>query len=115
MKQGKPVAGGVILRSSRSVRRRNRRQVEDLPGSGLNFLRIDQAIAPNPDGVVCIGKVRQEVAACVVGDDDLGEFRRKVRSFRDDPDAGLRSVRAGDGPAEVISVDGDPSRGLAPR
>ena len=52
------------------------------------------------------------IAALIVGDDDLGELGRQVVGLRDHPDAGFRSVRAGDDAADIVAVDRDGAGGL---
>ena len=118
-----PVDRRIIVRRRRLVRRRHRREIELLAGLAAHLRRIDQPVAAHPDLVVGVRKVGDDVAALVVGDDDLGVAGRQIGGLRDHPDAGLRSVRAGDHAADVVVVDGDgglrpqlaPARPRAPR
>ena len=108
LQQREPVDRRVIMRRRRLVRRRHRGQIDLLAGLGAQFWRIHQPVTADPDLVVHLRRqVGDHVAALVVGDDDLGEFRRQLRGFRDHPDAGLGPVRTAHHPADVVIVDGN--------
>src|SRR5262249_33617541 len=87
------------------VARRIRREIELLAGLAAHLRRVHEPIAAHPDLVVRIRQVRDDVAAAIVGDDDLGILGRQLGRFRDHPDAGLRPIRAGHYAADVIVVD----------
>jgi hypothetical protein len=101
-----PVDRGVVLRRSARVRRDGRRQVERPPRGAPHLRGVDEAVAAHPDVVVRGGKVGEQVAPLVVGDDDLGVPGRELRRLRHDPDARLRPARPGDDAADVVAVDG---------
>src|SRR5262249_31053953 len=52
--------------------------------------------AANPNGVVGLRQVRNQVAPLIVGDDDLGVPGLEIRGFRNHPDTRLGSVPSGD-------------------
>src|SRR5439155_22763627 len=56
--------------------------------------------------VVRLGKIGNQETPAIVGDDELGEFRRKVVGFGHDPAAALRTVRAVDDAADVAGAAG---------
>ena len=58
----------------------DRRQVQRLAGRRLHLRRIDQPVAAHPDVVVRLRQVGQQVAAAIVGDDDLDELASAGRS-----------------------------------
>ena len=69
--------------------------------------------------VAFAGRSGSRYRPAIVGDDDLAELRRRVRGFRDHPDAGLGPARARDHAGDVVGVDRDrrggaTSRGLLP-
>ena len=72
--QREPVAGRIVLRRRARVRRDDGRQVQRLARRRLHLRRIDQAVAAHPDVVVGLRQVGQQVAAAIVGDDDLDEL-----------------------------------------
>ena len=82
----------IVTRRSSSVGRAPRRQPELRTGPGTHTLRIDQPIAAHEDLVGGRRKVRHDVAAALVGDDDADETSGKLARLRDHPDAGLRSI-----------------------
>ena len=102
-----PVDRRIILRRRRGIRRRHRRQIEHLARRRLHLRRIDEPVAAHPDVVIRLRQIGHHVAALIVGDDDLGEFGGQVGRFRDHPDAGFRSLGAGDHAAEVGVADAD--------
>ena len=104
---------GRIVFSSRSCgRRRDGFEVEDLPGYSSNFRRIDQPVAAHPYTVIGFGQIGDDVAPLIVGDYDLGELGGQVGGFRDHPDAGFRTVSAGDHAADVVVVDANRCAGF---
>ena len=106
--QREPVDRRIIMRRGRLVRRRHRRQIDLLAGLGAQSWRIHQPVAAHPDLVVHIRRqVGDHIAALVVGDDDLGEFRRQFRRLRDHPDAGFGPGRTAHHAADVVIVDGN--------
>ena len=56
--------------------------------------RIDETVAAHPDLVIGLRQVGNDIAAFIVGDDDLGEAGRQIGGLGDDPDAGLRLLSA---------------------
>ena len=84
-----PVDRRIILRGLRLVRRRHGGQIELLAGLALHLRRIDEAVAAHPDVVVGFRQIGDDVAALIVGDDDLDVAHRQIAGFRDHPDAGL--------------------------
>ena len=102
-----PVDRRIILRRRPLVGRRHRREIELLAGLGAHLRRVHQPIAAHPDLIVRIRQVRDDVAALIVGDDDLGIFGRQLGRLRDDPDPGFRAARTGDHAADVVIVDRD--------
>ena len=108
LQQREPVDRRVIMRRRRLVRRRHRGEIDLLAGLGAQFGRIHQPVTADPDLVVHLRRqVGDHVAALVVGDDDLGEFRRQFGGLRDHPHAGFRPVRTAHHAADVVVVDGD--------
>ena len=103
--QREPVAGGIVLGRRARIRRRDRRQVQGLARRRLHLRRVDQAVAADPDVVGGFRQIGEQVAAAIVGDDDLDELRRQIGRFRDHPDAGLGSLRGRDDAADVVGVD----------
>ena len=103
-----PVDRRVIMGRRRIVRRRNRREIDLLAGLGAQLGRIHEPVAADPDGVVHVRRqVRDHVASLIVGDDDLGEFRRQLVGLRDHPDASLRPVWSEHHAADIVIVDCD--------
>ena len=109
--QRKPVAGRIVFRGRAWIRRDNRRQVHRLAGRHLYFGGVHQTVAAHPDGVARARKIGQQVAPAIVGDHDLDELRRKILRLRDDPDACLRPVCAGDEATDIVGVDGNRAAG----
>ena len=89
-----PVDRRVVLRGFRLVRRRHRGQIELLAGLALHLRRVDEAVAAHPDVVIGLRQIGDDVAALVVGDDDLDVAHRQIARFRDHPDAGLGTAGA---------------------
>ena len=102
-----PVDRRVVLRGFRRIGGRHRGQIELLAGLALHLRRIDEAVAAHPDVVIGLRQVRDDVAALIVGDDDLDVAHRQIARFRDHPDAGLRTTGAFHHAADVVVVDGD--------
>ena len=101
-----PVDRRIVFRRRRLVRRRHRGQIELLAGLALHLRRVDEAVAAHPDVVVGLRQIGDDVAALIVGDDDLDVAHRQVARFRDHPDAGLRTLRPAHDAADVVVVDG---------
>ena len=78
-----------------------RGQIEVLAERDIHSRGVDESVAAHPDLVVRLRQIGNEVAPGIVGDDDLGEFGRQIGGLCDDPNAGLRPVRAGDDAANV--------------
>ena len=107
VEQRHPVGRGVVLRGRLRVWRDDRREIQQLARRRLHPLRIDEAISADPDVVVRLRQIGNQVAAAVVRNDDLRQARRQLACFRDHPDARLGSFRARDDAADVVVVDGD--------
>ena len=107
LEHGVPVDGRVIFRRGGRIRRHHRFQIYDLARYGSSPGRIHQPVASHPDAVRRLRKVGHHVAAPIVGDHDLDEFREQVGRLGDHPHAGLGSVRARDHAADIVVVDAD--------
>ena len=105
-----PVHAGIMLRVGGGGGRRLDLEVDGLARARFDLLAVGQAIAANPDLVVCIRQFRNDEAALIVGDDDLGIFGRQILGLGDDPDAGLRALVADHLPADVVGGDIDLGR-----
>ena len=82
-------------------------RLSGFPRLRRHLLGIHQAIAAHPDPVAGFWQVGDDVAAPLVGDDDLGEAGAEITGLGDDPDPGLRAKPAGDGPADRLVVNRD--------
>ena len=102
----------VVLGRRRGRRRRHRGEIEDFSGRRAHLRRIDQAVAAHPDAVGGLRQFRQDVAALIVGDDDLGELGGQIGGFRDHPDAGLGALGAAHDAAEIAVADRDTAGAL---
>ena len=102
-----PVDRRIILRRRPLVGRRHRREIELLAGLGAHLRRVYQPKTAHPNLVVRVRQVRNDVAALIVRDDDLGILGRQLGRLRDYPDAGFRPARTGDHAADVVIVDRD--------
>ncbi len=100
-----PVIGWVVLRGSRGAGRNDGGEGNGVAGRRFDRLGVHQAVASDPDLVGGLRQLRQQVAAGVVGDDDLAELRGQIGGFRDHPHAGFRALRIGDHAADVVGVD----------
>ncbi len=100
-----PVDTGIILGRGGGVGRGHRAEVQQMARRALLLRRIDQAIAPHPDAVICLRQVRHEIAPAIIGDHDLGEFGREIRRLGDHPDPGLGSVQSADDAAQIARAD----------
>ena len=107
LQQRKPVNRRIVLRRRSGIRCRHRGQVQHSAGRRLNFGRVHQAVAAHPNHVICSGKIRDNVSSSIVCNDDLGEFGRTVGCFRDNPDAGLRTIRSGHRANNIVAADAD--------
>ena len=102
-----PVHGGIVLRRRGQARCDNRGQVQELARVAGDLVGIHKAVAADPDAVVGIWQVGDDVSAALVGDNHLGEAGAEVPRLGDDPDAGLGSETAGYDPADRFVVDRD--------
>jgi hypothetical protein len=100
-----PIDGRVVLRSLRGSPRWNRRDVYLSSRRRRRLVAVDETVAAGPDLVIRGGKIRDDVAPLIVGDDDLDVANLKVARFRDDPDARLGSIRPRDDAADVVGID----------
>src|SRR5262245_29595436 len=71
-----PVPGWIVLSRFGRTGRGERGEIESLAGRGLNLFGIDETIAADPHVVICFGKIRDQVASPVIGNDRFVEFRR---------------------------------------
>ena len=100
-----PVERRIILRRRLGVRRGHRLQIDDLARRALDLGGVDERIAAHPD---IVGRGRQfgdDIAAALIGHDDLGEFGRQPGRLGDDPGAGFGSLRPGHDAADRLLVD----------
>ena len=102
-----PIHTWIVFGRCGGRRRRYRGQVQVLSWRRLHFGRIDKPIAAHPNVVGCFRKLRNNIAATVIGDHGLGEPGRKVGGFRDDPYARFRPVPAGNHAAQIRAADRD--------
>ena len=105
LEHGEPIDGGIVFRRGRRIRRRHRRQVHDLAARALDLRRIDEPVAAHPHAVGGLRQIGDHVAPLIIRDHDLGESGAQLGRLRDHPDAGFRSILAGDDPADVVVVD----------
>ena len=71
----------------------------------FTFGRIDEAIAAHPDVVIRFRELGNNVAALIVGDDDLAISGGQIFRFRDHPYARFGALRAGDHAADIVGDD----------
>jgi len=107
LEQRVPIDRRVVFRRRGCTRCRHRGQIENLAWRGRRLGGIDEPVAANPDAVIGPRKLRQQIAAALVGDDDLDELGGKFRGFGDHPHPGFRAVGAGDFPAKIALPDLD--------
>ena len=100
-----PIDARIIRRRRRAVRRLHRFEIEKLARLRFHLGRIDQAIAAHPDVVGAFGQIGKDIAALVVGRDDLDVFGRQIARLGDHPYAGLGALRAGDHAADIVGID----------
>ena len=110
LQQRVPVDRRIIMRRRGLVRRDHGGEIERLARNPAHFGRVDKPIAAHPDAVIRLRQIGQDVAAAIVGGDDLDEAGRQIGGFRDHPDTGLGPMRAGDHAADVVRVDLDRRR-----
>src|SRR5262249_20222440 len=79
----------VVFGRGFRVGRDHRFQVELGAGRSLHLGRVDQAVPAHPHAVVRFRELGNEIAAAVVGDDDLGVLGRQVGGLGDYPYTGL--------------------------
>src|SRR5262249_41788479 len=94
----------------RVVRGRHSIEIEDPSGRGLDLGRVDETIAAHPD---VVGRLRQfgdDIAALIVGDDDLYKLGGQFGRRGDHPDARLRTRGAPHDAAEIAVTDRDAGR-----
>ena len=94
---GKPIERRIILRCCGRTGRQHR----------SNLGRIDQPVAAYPNAVFGAGEVGDKIEPLFIGDHDLDKLGGQVGRFCDHPDAGLRSIAAGDHPAQIVIVNAD--------
>ena len=98
---------GVVCRGHGS-------QVDVLAGDGVDFRRIDEAVAAHPNLVFGFRQVGQDVAALVVGHHDLGVTGGEIVGLRDHPDARFRTVRPRDHAADIVGFDANGALSVEP-
>ena len=96
VQHGEPVDGRINLRRSGRIGRRNRCEIDDLARLSARLGQIDETVTANPDVVVRLGKIRDQVTPLIIGHDDLGELCGKIGRLRDHPDPGFRPARPRD-------------------
>ena len=87
-------------------RERRRLQIDRLARRALHLWPVNQAVAARPQRVIRFWQIGDQIAAPIVGDDDLGIPGRQIHRLGNDPDAGFRTVGAGDGAANLVVLDG---------
>src|SRR5262249_50070541 len=65
----------------------------------------DQTVSADPNVIVCLWQLRNDVAAEVIGNDHLREFGRKVGRFRYDPHPRFWLACAGDQTTNICLAD----------
>ncbi len=105
LEHGEPVDGRVVRRRRGGARRHDRAQVDDLAARALDLRRIGQPVAPHPQTVGGLRQAGDHVPPVIVRDHDPGESGAELGRFRDDPDAGFRSILAGDHAADIAAAD----------
>ena len=103
--QREPVPCRVVLRGGVRIRRHHGREVHRLAWSRIDLGGIHESVPPDPDAVGRLGQIGNQIPAAIVGDHDLGEARRQLSRFRDDPDAGLGPFRSAHDAANVVAVN----------
>ena len=104
--QRKPIPRGEVLCCRARTGSDNGGEVERVARIRRHFWRIDQTVATHPHAIPRLGEGRDQVAAAIVGDDDLHELCREVACLRNHPDASLRAVSATHDAADVVGVYG---------
>ena len=102
-----PIDRRIILRCGGFVGSDHGGEIQMLAGFSHHFRAIHQSIAADPDAVGRFGQFGNEVTATIVGDDNLDVSHRQIARFGDHPDAGFRTIGAGDHATDVIAIDGD--------
>src|SRR5262249_55508034 len=69
---------------------------------------VYQTIPPDPDVVLGLGQVRQDIAPPIIADNNLDVSHRKVTCLSDYPDTGLWSIRTGAPTADIVGINGHP-------
>ena len=106
-----PIDRRIVFRGRGRARRRRGVQVDVPAGFGLHLRRIDETVAANPHTVFRLRQIGYQVTPMVVGDDDLGEFGRKIGRLGDNPDTCFRSGWTGNHAAKVAVADPDLRQG----
>jgi hypothetical protein len=100
-----PVKRRIILRRGLAIRRGRGGQVYRLARRTLHLGAVDKTVSARPQRVIRLRQAGNEVAALVVGDDDLRIAGRQIGGLGDHPDTGFRAARAGDDAADLIVLD----------
>ena len=80
-------------------------EIVSLAGTARDLLRVGKSVAPDPDLIIGIRKIRHNVTALVVRDDDLGVTRIEFVGLGNNPDTGLRSIGARHDAADVVAIE----------
>jgi hypothetical protein len=107
LEQRIPVHARIKLRRRGSGSRRLHAEIHELAGTRIEVRTVGQAIATNPDVVICIGQIGDDITTLVVRHHDLGIFGRQVPCLGNDPDARLGPLFTHHLPADVMGGDVD--------
>ena len=105
VQEREPVPGRVVSGRGAVVGGCHGGEIEGGPRGSRLLLRVHQPVTTNPDIVVRVRQVREQVPTRIVRDHDADEPGWEVGGFGDDPDAGLGAVRAGHHATDVVTVD----------
>ena len=103
---GVPVDRRIVARCRGFVGSQRCGEVQLPAWFGHHFRTIHEAVAAHPHVVRRLWQIGNEVAAPVVGDDDLGVSHRQIPRLGDHPDARLGSIGARYHATDVIAICG---------
>ncbi len=95
-----------IARSGGLIGRRRGLQRQGTAGRGRHLGGTIRPVAAHPDAVAGARQIGDHKTALVVGHHDADEFGcGKAGGFGNHPDAGFGTFSAGDGAADIVTVD----------